>query len=454
MSVVYNKGMMLPKDCCNPCDKCNKCKKPTCGNCCKGCEPARFDCDFDIQADPYNPEVWVLTMCGMSHRISVPDRGCLDASLTPNYTNSTLSLSGNGLCKTSILTGDQLGNLIKVDNLRDVDINYDLEGNCYEFIYHKDVECGIGCESPLDHWSNFNINSKNAKVTSVTYLRGAGDDGCPVYLDKPDSCSLLVFDPNCEGEDGWKAYTIPDADDCELEPDENGFYHILKKNDCGCPVECKLPIMPPGMATLNYQRDSVPDDPDFPWYYGNYNDRINLHLEDNAPQYFGKYDLKVTVNYGVQAIKSSHVAENYCWRSLVVPVVDGEAIQTTSAASILQNWGMASGANTSPTYDIPWGSTSLRGSFTFIVPKGKEAYLHHEYRVRTNTSFPNYYTGSWDGKRVPDSEAALDSVLHPASRLNALQVLIEPTQGSTSYDPVADPYRDQLDPPVDSYVEA
>ena len=100
---------------------------------------------------------------------------------------------------------------------------------------------------------------------------------------------------------------------------------------------------------------------------------------------------------------------------------------------------------------IPWGTQSLRGSFTFIVPKGKEAHLYHEYRVRTMSSFPNYYTGAWDGQKVPDAEATLDNALHPASRLHALQVIIEPTMGVTDYDPAKDPVRDQLDPPDDVY---
>ena len=149
----------------------------------------------------------------------------------------------------------------------------------------------------------------------------------------------------------------------------------------------------------------------------------------------------------MQAIKSDQFNFNYNWRSLVVPVVEGEEIRTATSSSILQNWGMSAKNSVA---DIPWGSTSLRGTITFIVPKGKEAYLHHEYRVRTNDSFPNYYTGSWDGQRVPDAEATLNKAKHPASRLNALQVIIEPTQGSTDYDPVADEYRDQLDAPVDS----
>ena len=234
-----------------------------------------------------------------------------------------------------------------------------------------------------------------------------------------------------------------------MEPDEDGYYKVLKKNDCGCIEECRMPVMPAGMVALNYPRDSVPDDPDFPWYYGCYNDKINLHLQDNAPRYFGKYDLKVTVNYGVQAIKSDRFNFNYNWRSLVVPVIDGEPINTEKEAVILQNWGMAS----IPT-DIPWGTSSLRASFSFLVPKGKEAYLHHEMRIRTMASFPNYYTGSWDGQKVPDAEATLNNVLHPATRLHALQVIIEPTQGTTDYEPVADEIRSQLDDPVDSYPQA
>lgn len=339
---------------------------------------------------------------------------------------------------------------INVYNLNDVEFDNDLAGNCYEFIYKKDISCGDGCKSKNDHWINWNVNYPGAKVDSMDYIRGATEDGCPVYLDKPDNCSFLIFSPSCSAPTGeWQAWKIPQAGDCEMTPGDDGRYKVLTLDDCGCPKECKLPVMPAGMTALNYQRDSVPDDPDFPWYYGCYNDKINLHLAENAPDYFGKYDLKVTVNYGVQAIKSDGYNFNYNWRSIVVPAIEGESRRTDMEGSILQNWA-AVGQFTQPAFQLPWGSTSLRGSFTFIVPKGKEAYLHHEYRIRTTDSFPNYkFNATYDGKRVPDSEATLDAALWPASRLNALQVLIEPTFGSTDFDPVKDEYRDQLDSPVD-----
>lgn len=440
---------------CNPCNRCNSCNR--CGHTC-----GKEDCDCSLKLG------WVPhTSC----TISLTDKGCSTSlDLCPgvkgcetithmNFDRQNgciefqnerfISSDGAESALEKICVSDFLP-FINLQDLHDVKYDEELAGNCYELIRHKDVSCGAGCKSKSDHWHNWNVNYPGAKATSIEYIRGATSDGCPVYLDKPDNCSFLAFSPSCTSPTGeWQAYKIPRTES-SLSPDSNGYYRVLGLNGCGCPEEMKMPIMPAGMAALNYQRDSVPDDPDFPWYYGNYNDKINLHLQDNAPQYFGKYDLKVTVNYGVQAIKSDRFNFNYNWRSLVVPVVEGDSIRTTKAASILQNWGMATATGT----DIPWGSTSLRGSITFIVPKGKEAYLHHEYRVRTNSSFPNYYTGSWDGQRVPDQEATLNNVLHPASRLNALQVLIEPTQGSTDYDPVADAYRSQLDPAVDSYPQS
>ena len=371
---------------------CNKCGNNPCG--CGGCEPARYTCGFDIQADPFDSSTWLFNFCGQTHRIKIPKISETCTNLSTNF--STSSLIYNGECGQNIITGNQIGGLVNLDDLRDVE-------------------------------------SHDA-----------------------DSCDLLVFDPGCvECGNGckpkpaqWRNYHIPDAGDCEVELDEDGYYKVLVKDDCGCIKECRLPVMPNGSTTINYVRDTVPDDPDFPWYYGSYNDTINLHLAENAPQYFGKYALKVTINYGVQAIKSLKFNYNYNWRSLIVPVVQGEDIKVTSAASILQTWCIYEDAG---AVDIPWGSSSLRGSITLIVPKGKEAYLHHEYRVRTKASFPNREIGAWDGQIVPAAEATLGKCLHPASRLNALQVIIEPTQGIDNYDPSRDDIRNQLDPAVDAY---
>lgn len=335
----------------------------------------------------------MVTIQGATTKVKIPKINETDTKLSTNYTSS--SLIYNAEKHTDIITGAQLGSLINMEDLRDTE-------------------------------------TSNA-----------------------DSCDLLVYNPYCSDcGDGckpknarWTNYHIPDAGECEVTPDDDGYYRVLIKNDCGCIQECRMPVSASGMTAINYVRDSVPDDPDFPWYYGCYNDTINLYLAQNAARYFGKYALKVTINYGIQTILSE-VCPNYNFRSIIVPVTQGTAVNIQREASILQGF---CGYSAAGDRSIPWGSQSMRGSITFIVPKGKEAYLHHEYRVRTGSSFPNYYTGAWDGQRVPDEEAQLNTVLHPASRLNALQVIIEPTMGTSNYSPAADAERQQLDAPVDEY---
>lgn len=370
------------------CDKCNN----SCGGC-GGCKPACTKPYFNLACDPYDPGYWLWEMGCDTGRVKLPRLSETCTSLSTDYTNATLNYRGE--CEPQQVTGSQLGGVIRLGDLRDVDA--------------KD----------------------------------------------PDACSLLVFNPGCAtsecspDDQRWKKYVIPDAGDCTMEPDSDGYYKVLKKTDCGCITECRLPVIPNGMISINYVRDSVPDDPDFPWYYGCYNDTINLHLQENASAYFGKYALKVTVNYGIQCILSDQ-CKNVNFRSLVVPVVAGSTVvNVEKEASILQ--GFAGFSTSSP--EIPWGSSSLRGSFSFIVPKGREAYLHHEFRLRTQSSFPNYYTNStYDGVRVPDSIASqVNQLPWNASRLNALQVIVEPTNGASNMNPTVDAERAKLDAPVDEY---
>lgn len=97
----------------------------------------------------------------------------------------------------------------------------------------------------------------------------------------------------------------------------------------------------------------------------------------------------------------------------------------------------------------------MRGSLVFYVPKGKEAYLHHEFRLRTKESIVpsgGYATNPLDGQKVPDNIAGqIDRMLYTASRLNALQIIVKPARGTSNTHPVTDPERSQLDPAVDVY---
>ena len=378
----------------NACNKCSSCGSDPCS--CGGCKPAKYGCDFNIMANPYDPSIWNVTINGATTRVKIPKINETDTKLSTNYTSA--SLIYNAEKHTDIITGEQLGALIKLEDLRDTE-------------------------------------TSNA-----------------------DSCDLLVYNPHCSDcGDGcapkdarWTNYHIPDAGDCEIPLDDDGYYHVLVKDDCGCIKECRLPAMPNGSVQISYIRDSVPDDPDFPWYYGIYNDTINLHLRENAPIYFGKYDLEITVNYGIQVVHST-ASPNTNFRSLLVPVAEGTEVDPTMFASILQNQSTVSGA---PPY-IPWGTVCMRGSLVFYVPKGKEAYLHHEFRLRTKDSVVpsgDYATSQWDGQKVPDDIAGrVDRMVYTASRLNALQIVVRPARGTSNTSPVVDPDRTQLDPAVDVY---
>lgn len=377
----------------NACNKCSNCGFDPCG--CRGCKPARYSRgDISIAPSPYNASIWMVTIQGATTKVKIPKINETDTKLSTNFTSS--SLIYNAEKHTDIITGAQLGSLINLEDLRDTE-------------------------------------SSNA-----------------------DSCDLLVYNPYCSDcGDGckpknarWRNYHIPDAGDCELELDDEGYYHVLVKDDCGCIKECKLPVMADGSIQISYIRDSVPDDPDFPWYYGIYNDTINLHLAENASAFFGKYDLEVTVNYGIQVVHST-VSPNTNFRSLLVPVAEGSEIDATMFSSILQDQSTVS--YQSQPY-LPWGTVCLRGSLVFYVPKGKEAYLHHEFRLRTHDSHAAYVTNPLDGQKVPDDVAGqIDRMLYTASRLNALQIVVKPARGTSNTHPVTDPERTQLDPAVDVY---
>lgn len=335
----------------------------------------------------------MITIQGATTKVKIPKLNEIDTKISTNFTSS--SLIYNAERHTDIITGSQLGQLINLEDLRDTEVS-------------------------------------NA-----------------------DSCDLLVYNPYCsECGDGckpknarWKHYHIPDAGDCELELDDEGYYHVLVKDDCGCIKECKLPVMADGSIAISYIRDSVPDDPDFPWYYGIYNDTINLHLRENAATFFGKYDLEVTVNYGIQVVHST-ASPNTNFRSLLIPVAEDSEIDATMFSSILQNQSTV--LLTSPY--IPWGTVCMRGSLVFYVPKGKEASLHHEFRLRTYNSHAQYATNPLDGQKVPDNIAGqIDQMAYTASRLNALQIIVKPARGTSNTHPVTDPERSQLDPAVDVY---
>lgn len=238
--------------------------------------------------------------------------------------------------------------------------------------------------------------------------------------DPAKPCDLLVFDPNCGDElsptyQKWTHYTIPDAGNCVMEPDEEGYFKVLVKDHdgCGCIKECRL------FATSQVWeytlRDSWPDDPDWPFSIGsrrgNDSEIIDLKLE-KIPM-FGKSDLEVTFQYGygIQNTGSySTSIGDYNFKSIVTPTKTPthtpDVTETYSKAIVLQ------GVN-----DLPYGSHEWQASRTVVVPRGQKLFLNHTIEVRDiNGGFMPF--GGESNNPTQDS-----------SRLHALHVFVRAVKG-------------------------
>lgn len=204
--------------------------------CSSSCDPARYsNCDFSIESSPYDASTWLVTNCGVTQRVKVPKGNETDTTLKTNYSNATLFYQAEAHNDT--ITGEQLGDIINVDDLRNVDIDPSLAGNCYEFIYSKYSDCGTGCTSVADKWHNWNINSEEAKKDYIKYVRGANVYGCPEYLDVPTNQGQYWFA-------GWKQngehrqFGYYQAKSASLPKDSLGNYLVMSQD-----VNTKEPII-------------------------------------------------------------------------------------------------------------------------------------------------------------------------------------------------------------------
>lgn len=229
---------------------------------------------------------------------------------------------------------------------------------------------------------------------------------------EPDAvkpCDLFVFSPDCSRDpdnpqyNKWVPYTIPDAGDCVIQPDADGYSKVLIKDECGCIKECKLFLQP---NTYEYAlRDSWPDDPDWPFTHGSFTEVIDLQLDSKIPM-FGVTDLEVTVQYayGIQN-HGDGTSSRRNFKSIVTP--SKENTTSPSLGDIYSKAIVLQGSNL-----IPWGSWEWQASRTFIVPKGQKMYLINQVECRD-------INGNMMGSG--------DTVA--SSRLHALHVFVRPTKG-------------------------
>lgn len=213
---------------------CNYCQRDCCDG---GCRPAKLGCDFDIQANPFDPSVWNVVSGGVLHRVKIPPFNETLTSLSLDYGTGTLTYHPER-GEDQVFKGPQLGDLINFDDLRNVDIDDSLSGNCYEVIYRKYNDCGDGCQSAADKWMNWNINSNGAKQNGIKYVRGANAYGCPVYLDVPTDEAIYwwgMWRPNDTGTGVEFGYIRPE-EVTELPTNDNGATMVLSQDSNGKPI--------------------------------------------------------------------------------------------------------------------------------------------------------------------------------------------------------------------------
>lgn len=137
-----------------------------------------------------------------------------------------------------VCVGDFLP-FINLTELNDVEFDNHLDGNCYELIFKRDNACGPNCRPINDKWFNWNINTDGAKADSLTYVRGAYEEGCPVYLDIPEPSDEYWFS-------GWRGnneFGYYQATPATLPKDENGATIVMSQDpDTKAPIVGPLPI--------------------------------------------------------------------------------------------------------------------------------------------------------------------------------------------------------------------
>ena len=333
----------------------------------------------------------MVTTCGMMHKVKVPKINETDTKLSTNYSNETLIY--NAERHTDIITGEQLGGIINLDYLRNVDIDHSLDGHCYEFIYRKWAECGDGCRSAADKWVNFNINSEGALKCGIRYVRGANQYGCPVYLDVPTDVNKYwwgMWRPSSAGE-CWEFGYIQPEQVTTLPTDSSGNPMVLSQDSNGKPLFGPLKIAQSlcNGAVKFTARNSDPSGRKF--FVNNSTTNIEfLVTPDDNPDW--------------RAPVCGVLIMNYCVNPINQTAGQGEIDVTTMLSSEAYTPGSdgidhAKEGRDSTHSTWQWTATSSDESescgSTIIVPAGQTAKLHARDTGDSGHGGMSLRSGSW-----------------------------------------------------------
>lgn len=371
---------------CNKCNKCNDCDP--CKKKCGGCGPAQFRCDFDINVSPYDPSTWMVTICGATKKVKAPCCPDIDTTLTANYSNGTLTYKSE--YHEDVITGAQLGDVINLDDLRNVDIDNALDGHCYELVYRKYANCGDGCRSAADKWENFNINTEDVKRNGIRFVRGANEFGCPVYLDIPpktDEYWLGMWRP-VDGGNGLEfGYIQPEHVD-ELPKDDDGNTLVWSQLPNGKPVLGPIAASLCARAKEFVARQATPTARNYFLPNATTEDEIMV-VPDDDPSWRAPCCGIIYVGFCVNPYMQN-VPHNNSLAEIDVTIMlddesyDGKGGSKERYMSTHSTW----------TWQAGTVSCSETCSAMRVVPKGRTIKLHAR-NTGDNTSGMNTWGGQW-----------------------------------------------------------
>lgn len=179
------------------CDKCNKCKEP-----CGCAEPV-----FSVEAMPDDPTTLRFNVNGKSVWYDfepVVKAGETCTTLNINAIERTLNYHGE--CGDQSISAKELGSILHLGDLADVDANTITDNGILN--YRKGSDCGEGCESTSgDGWVA--SNPVEIGATSLDYILGADADGKMTSLMQPtDTTSFYYLAWAAQSKTKWVKPTV------------------------------------------------------------------------------------------------------------------------------------------------------------------------------------------------------------------------------------------------------
>ena len=162
------------------CNECNERKSP-----CGYPEPV-----FSVEAMPDDPTVLRFNVNGKSVWYDFePAIKAGETCTTLNIDAINRTLNHHGECEDQAISAKELGSIIHLGDLGDVDADSITDNGILN--YRKTGDCGEGCEGVGDGW----VSSNPIEVgqTSLDYLLGSDSDGKLMSLMPPTNTSMFSY---------------------------------------------------------------------------------------------------------------------------------------------------------------------------------------------------------------------------------------------------------------------